>query len=41
MVEVLYDKGTKKESVKKFIGKVLSVKNSDVVVKFLKDQPKP
>ena len=40
VVEVLYCKGTKKESVKKFIGKVLSVKNSDVEVKFFRRSTK-
>ena len=40
VVEALYDNGTKKESVKKFIGKVLSVKNSDVEVKFFRRSTK-
>lgn len=40
VVEVLYDKGTKKERVKKFIDKVLSVKNSDVEVKFFRRSTK-
>lgn len=40
VVELLYDKGHKRESVKKFTGKVLSVKISDVKVQLFRRSTK-